>query len=76
MCAMPKDNQNCQVECVPGGLEKNSLEKVTHGLTYLTREVGTNVKHVELLVMLLYFFRFCFHIVNSVIGVIFVELPS
>ena len=38
----------------PAG-SKNSLEKVTHGLTYLTREVGTNVKHVELLVMLLYF---------------------
>ena len=33
---------------------KNSLEKVTHGLTYLTREVGTNLKHVESLVILLY----------------------
>ena len=39
----------------PAGSKKNNLEKVTHGLTYLTREVGTNVKHVELLVMLLYF---------------------
>ena len=54
MGAMPTDNQNCQVECIPGGLE-NSLKKVAHRLTYLTREVGDNVKHAKRLMILLYF---------------------